>query len=54
MEAGRSGRLSKWTCVLRPEEGGELGANIGEYQSKGGRWGGSQYIEGERDDIKNS
>ena len=53
VEAGRSGRLPRWTGGLRSEEGGESGAKIGEAQSKGSGWGGSWYTVGERDDPEN-
>ena len=49
VEAGRSGRLSRWTGVTRPEEGGESGENIGAAQSNGGGWEGSRDTEGDGD-----
>ena len=54
VEASRSGRLPRWKGVSIPEEGGELGANSGADQSKGGGWGGSRYMEGDSDDPINS
>ena len=48
VEAGGSGRLSRWTGGPRPEEGLKLGENIGAEQSKGGGWESIQYTEGDR------
>ena len=47
MEAGGSGRLSRWTGGPRTEEGLKLGENIGAEQSKGGGWESSQDTEGD-------
>ena len=38
VEAGGSGRLSRWTGVPILEEGVESGEKSGAYQSKGGEW----------------
>ena len=53
VEADRSGKFSRWTGGPRTVEGGELGAKRGAAQSKGGGWGGSQDMEGDRDDTEN-
>ena len=48
MEAGRSGRLYRWTGDTRPEEKGGVMVQKGDVaQSKVGGWGGGKYIEGE-------
>ena len=50
MEAGGSGRFSRWTGGPRPEEREELVAKSEAYQSKGGRWGGIREMKGDGDD----
>ena len=47
VEAGGSGRLSRWTGGPIPEEGLTLGEHIGAEQSKGGGWESSQDTEGD-------
>ena len=48
VEAGGSGILSRWTGGPRPEKEEESGAKSGADQTKGGRWGGIRYTEGDR------